>query len=55
MSNEFTEMAHERCYEEAYEAAYAFFPEADWDGEAFEAWVNWKTGELIADLPDGPY
>ena len=55
MSNEFSEMAAERCYEDACEAAYAFYPEADWDGQAFEAWVNWKTGELIADLPDGPY
>ena len=55
MSNEFSEMARERCYEDACEAAYDFFPEADWDGQAFEAWVNWKTDELIADLPDGPY
>ena len=53
MSCEFTERALENCYEEACEKAYAFFAEADWDGQAFEAWVNWKTGELFAELPDG--
>jgi hypothetical protein len=54
MSCEFTERALENCYEKACEKAYAFFLEADWDGQAFEAWVNWKTDELLSELPDGP-
>ncbi len=52
MSCQYAETAAEACYEKACEAAYAFFAEADWDGQAFEAWVNWKTGELFEALPD---
>jgi hypothetical protein len=54
MSHYVNEANAEACYEEACEAGYAFFAEADWDGQAFEAWVNWKTDELLSELPDGP-
>ena len=52
MSCQYTETAAEACYGKACEAAYAFFPEADWDTPTFDAWVDWKTGELFAELPD---
>ena len=45
-------MNAEACYEEACEAAYAFFPKAQWDSVIFDAWVNWKTDELLANLPE---
>ena len=53
MSCHENEMIAESLYEEACEKAYAFFAEADWDGQAFEAWVNWKTEKLFSELPDG--
>ena len=52
MSCQYTEAAAEACYEKACEAAYAFFPEADWDTPTFDAWVNWRADELFAELPD---
>jgi hypothetical protein len=55
MSHHVNEANAEACYEEAYEAAYAFFPEADWDTPAFDAWVNWKTDQLLEELPPCPY
>jgi len=55
MSCSVNEIIAESCYEEAYELAYEFFPEADWEGEAFCRWVDWKLEELMSNLPDGPY
>ena len=55
MSHHVNEANAEACYEEACEAAYAFFPEADWDTPAFDAWVNWKTDRLLEELPPCPY
>jgi hypothetical protein len=49
------ESAMESCYEEACELAYEFFPEADWEGEAFNCWIDWKSNELFSELPDGPF
>lgn len=54
MSHHVNEANAEACYEEAYEAAYAFFPEADWHNPAFDAWVNWKTDQLLADWAERP-
>ena len=55
MSHHVNDANAENCYEEACEAAYAFFPEADWDTPAFDAWVNWKTDQLLEELPPCPY
>ena len=52
MSHHVNEANAEACYEKACEAGYAFFPEADWDTPAFDAWVNWKSDQLFAELPD---
>ena len=52
MSHHANETAAEACYEKACEAAYAFFPEADWDTPTFDCWVDWKTTQLYAELPD---
>ena len=52
MSHHVNEANDEACYEEACEAAYAFFPEADWDTPTFDAWVNWKTDQLLDQLPE---
>ena len=48
MSCQYNESAIESCYEEACELAYEFFPEADWEGEAFNCWIDWKSN------PPGP-
>lgn len=55
MSCHYNESAMESCYEEACEAAYEFFPEADWEGEAFNCWIDWKSNQLFSELPDGPF
>ena len=52
MSHYVNDANEEACYEEACDAGYAFFPEADWDTPTFDAWVNWKADELFAELPD---
>ena len=54
MSHHVNEANAEACYEKACEAAYAFFPEADWDTPTFDAWVDWKTDELLSDWAERP-
>jgi len=55
MSCHSNESAMESCYETACDLAYEFFPEADWEGEAFCRWIDWKSDQLYSELPDGPY